>query len=71
MDIGWRISVLRQRARLTQAGLARKVGVGRSTVFRWETGDRTPSLAQIPRLAEALGLTESQFWASKLSRKPS
>lgn len=33
---------LREQAGLTQAELAEALGVRRSTISRWETGDRTP-----------------------------
>lgn len=42
---------------MTQEGLARDVGVQRSTVARWESGDTTPSLWARPRIANALGVT--------------
>jgi DNA-binding XRE family transcriptional regulator len=41
----------------TQEGLAIEVGVQRSTVARWESGDTTPSLWARPRIANALGVT--------------
>lgn len=41
----------------TQEGLAMEVGVQRSTVARWESGDTTPSLWARPRIANALGVT--------------
>lgn len=41
----------------TQEGLAAEVGVQRSTVARWESGDTTPSLWARPRIANALGMT--------------
>ncbi|MFB6724848.1 helix-turn-helix transcriptional regulator [Kribbella sp. NPDC056345] len=34
--------------------MARDVGVQRSTVARWESGDTTPSLWAKPRIADAL-----------------
>lgn len=41
----------------TQERLAMDVGVQRSTVARWESGDTTPSLWARPRIADALGVT--------------
>ncbi|WP_427884674.1 helix-turn-helix transcriptional regulator [Kribbella sp. GL6] len=41
----------------TQEGLAAEVGVQRSTVARWESGDTTPSLWARPRIANALDVT--------------
>ena len=34
--------LLRERAGLTQAALARALGVHRAVLSRWETGERTP-----------------------------
>ncbi|WP_185447346.1 helix-turn-helix domain-containing protein [Kribbella qitaiheensis] len=41
----------------TQESLAMEIGVQRSTVARWESGDTTPSLWARPRIANALGVT--------------
>lgn len=34
--------LIREQAGLSQAAMARAVGVGRSTMTRWEAGTRTP-----------------------------
>lgn len=46
---------LRDAAKLTQDGLAEKLGVDRSTVAKWETGDALPRAAMLPRIASVLG----------------
>jgi transcriptional regulator with XRE-family HTH domain len=46
---------LRDAVNLTQDGLAEKLGVDRSTVAKWETGDALPRAAMLPRLASILG----------------
>jgi DNA-binding XRE family transcriptional regulator len=46
--------MLRQAAGLTNAELARAVGVDPSTCFRWENGERTPTGDQAVRYAEFL-----------------
>ena len=43
-------------AGMTQAALAKKVGVYESTVLRWTTGALTPRVPRICSIAEALGL---------------
>jgi transcriptional regulator with XRE-family HTH domain len=46
----------RRRAGLTQAALAARAGVPKSTVGRIETGARTPSVELVERLVRAAGL---------------
>jgi transcriptional regulator with XRE-family HTH domain len=46
----------RRRAGLTQAALAERAGVPRSTVARIESGARTPSVGLVERLVRAAGL---------------
>ena len=48
---------LRKRARLTQADLAKRLGVDTSLVSRWEKGDRQPSPQQLMEFARAVGVT--------------
>lgn len=47
---------LRAARGLSQQQLATKLFVNRSTVARWESGDRVPDLALVPRIAECLGV---------------
>ncbi|TCP61237.1 helix-turn-helix domain-containing protein [Baia soyae] len=47
-----RIVELRKKNKLSQEQLAKKFGVGRSTVAMWETGDRTPDADTIQKLAD-------------------
>ncbi len=47
---------LRTARGLSQQQLATKLFVDRSTVARWELGDRMPDLAIVPRIAECLGV---------------
>lgn len=46
---------------LTQAELARRVGVTRQAVGLWESGDFRPR--PVARIAEALGITDSELGA--------
>ena len=46
------IKALRKKLKLTQEGLARKVGVSWSTVNRWERGIGKPSPLALQRLDE-------------------
>ena len=51
------IKALRESRGMTQGDLAAEVGVGRSTVTMWETGQNTPPTKLLPALASALECT--------------
>ncbi len=53
-QLGERIADARKRARLTQADLAKVLGVARTTVVAIEKGERPPSNDEMLRLADAL-----------------
>ena len=48
----------------TQKKLAETIGVGRNVISRWETGERSPRLPMIPKLAQTLGVTEGEIIAA-------
>ena len=50
-------SSARKTAGFTQESLAKKLGVERSTVIRWERGETKPQLNLRPKLAQALGIS--------------
>jgi putative transcriptional regulator len=52
---GHRIKAARKRAGLTQQQLADRVGVGRVSIARVETGTREPSMKLAFAIAHALG----------------
>jgi transcriptional regulator with XRE-family HTH domain len=56
MSIANIVREARRRAGLTQAALAQKAGVPKSTVGRIESGARTPSVELVERLVRAAGL---------------
>lgn len=47
---------VRRRGRLTQAELARRLGLPQSQVSRWERGAVTPSFEALQRIVRACGL---------------
>ena len=51
-----RIAICRRGERLSQADLARKLGVSRQSINAIETGRSDPSLALAFRIAETFGL---------------
>lgn len=50
-----------QTPRLSQAGLASKLGVARLTVLRWETGERKINRPLVSRVAERTGIPAKEL----------
>lgn len=50
-----KIRELRQKLRLTQEELAKKLGVERSTVTKWELGESKPRADMLVKLSKILG----------------
>ncbi len=55
--LGSRIEEARKRSSLSQAELARKMGVTRASVVMWESGDKEPSTKHLRELAVTLGVS--------------
>lgn len=54
---GSTIKELREAKKLTQAELARRIGVSSKTVSKWETGKGLPDISLLQPLAQALGVS--------------
>ena len=52
-----RIRDLREKRRLNQEGLAQKLNVSQSTISAYETGERTPDLEILIKLAKFFGVS--------------
>lgn len=55
-EIAQRLRSERERQRLSQGELARRLGVASNTVSRWETGTYKPKLEDLDKVARELGL---------------
>lgn len=56
-----RLKQVRESARFTQDDLAHRLGVDKSTVWRWEAGESRPEAWQQPRLAKLLGVSRAKL----------
>ena len=56
MPIGEKIKAARIAARMTQADLAKILGVAYQNIGQWDSGKRNPKLDTIIKIAEALGV---------------
>ncbi len=54
MDIGKKIRAAREDLGMPATVLARRVGVGRNTISRYEAGDREPSVSMLEKIAREL-----------------
>ena len=62
MTLGDKIRQLRKRAQMTQAELAEKSGIGKSTIGEWIKGrTKEPTFSKSKRIADALGVPLQQF----------
>jgi len=52
---------LREAAQFTQIELARKIGVGQSTIAMWETERSFPRAELLPKIAAVLGCTVDEL----------
>lgn len=59
-----RIKELREARGITQAELAKMMSVSRPAVANWERGHSNPKVNVLDKLAEALGCTVGDFYAS-------
>src|SRR5690625_1888165 len=66
-EIGERIRDLREGLGLSQADIAKAVGVKRPTVTGWETGHRIPDRGFLPSLADVLGTTVDYILSGELT----
>lgn len=57
----------RKKLKLSQEELARKSGVSRASIARYETNEQSPTLATAQRLAETLGCTIDDLFGNEKS----
>lgn len=57
-----RVREARKLAGMSQAELARRIGIHRSSVRHWESGRSGPSDENLKQAAEALGVTAVSLW---------
>lgn len=51
----------RLKALITQAELAKMLGVSQSAISQWEAGKRYPKATLLPRIADTLGCTVDEL----------
>ena len=61
--LGLRLRYLRKQDNMTQAELGDRLGVGKSTVCMWESGQRTPDWETLESIADFFNVPMSTFFA--------
>jgi transcriptional regulator with XRE-family HTH domain len=71
MDLVLKLREVRRLRGLSQKDVARLSGVGEKTISSFETGERIGSmkLAQLKRLLEVYGLSESEFFGGSVEKQ--
>ncbi len=64
--VGDKLRGLRSERRLTRSQLQQMTGLGRSTLQRFENGERSPDLHQLALILRALDMPMHEFVASAL-----
>ena len=59
----------REKTNQSQAEVANKVGVTKQTYLKWENGVTEPKASQVNKLAEVLGVTETEICRGKMNKK--
>jgi len=62
MEIGHRIKIFRENKNLSMNELAKKAGIGQSTLSYIESGQRQPTFEIVERIVNALGMTLAEFF---------
>ena len=60
MELNALLISLRERRHKTQTAAAEALGVGPSTICKWENGSNTPSLPSLLRALKEFGATEAE-----------
>lgn len=64
--LGLRLRYLRKQDNMTQAELGDRLGVGKSTVCMWESGQRTPDWETLESIADFFNVPMSTFFADNV-----
>ena len=67
IQTGKLIAELRKKQGLTQQQLADKLNLSNKTISKWESGNGSPDISNLPILAEALGISVDELLKGELN----
>ena len=67
IQTGKLIAELRKKQGLTQQQLADKLNLSNKTISKWESGNGSPDISNLPVLAEALGISVDELLKGEIN----
>ena len=68
IQTGKLIAELRKKQGLTQQQLADELNLSNKTISKWESGNGSPDISNLPILAEALGISVDELLKGELNK---
>ncbi|MBR6519061.1 MAG: helix-turn-helix transcriptional regulator [Oscillospiraceae bacterium] len=68
IQTGKLIAELRKKRGLTQKQLADKLNLSNKTISKWESGNGSPNISNLPALAETLGVSVDELLKGELNK---
>lgn len=68
IQTGKLIAELRKKQGLTQQQLADKLNLSNKTISKWESGNGSPDISNLPVLAETLGISVDELLKGELKK---
>ena len=68
IQTGKLIAELRKKQGLTQQQLADKLNLSNKTISKWESGNGSPDISNLPVLAEVLGISVDELLKGEINR---
>ena len=69
-DLAPKLRAALDRAGITARDLAGRIGLDESTVSLWLSGQRTPRMKNLEKVAQALGIELAELWLARRPRLP-
>ena len=69
MNFAENIKKIREEKKLSQHDLAKKLNVAQSTIGMWESGQRTPRIYELNRMARVLNMTVARLLGQEKEKK--
>ena len=70
MTFGERLKHFRKLKKMTQTDVADAIGVKKSTIAGYESGNRAPDVAKIKKIAAALGVSADELIGTEIKKEP-